>query len=320
MTGNDTLQAARRVIDIEADALKALRDGLGAPFLAAVDQLLSASGRVVVAGVGKSGHVARKIAATLASTGTPALYIHPTEASHGDLGMVTPGDVVVALSRSGETQELSDLIAYTRRFEIPLIAMTAVADSVLGRASDTVLALPDAPEACAQTRAPTTSTTLMMALGDALAVAVLERRGFTADDFRTFHPGGKLGALLKRVGDLMHEGEAFPRVDTGVALQTALAVMSDKGFGCVAVTASNGTLAGILTDGDVRRLVAQARTARTVDEAMTRNPVTASPDMLASAALAMMNTRKITQLVVCQDDARPVGLVHMHDFLRAGVT
>lgn len=320
MTETDVLRAARRVIEIEAEALKALSDGLGAAFVAAVGQLLDAPGRVVVAGVGKSGHVARKIAATLASTGTPALYIHPTEASHGDLGMVTPGDVVVALSRSGETRELSDLIAYTRRFEIPLIAMTAVADSVLGRASDTTLVLPDVPEACAETRAPTTSTTLMMALGDALAVAVLERRGFTADDFKTFHPGGKLGALLKRVRDLMHQGEAFPCVTSGTDLQTALSIMSEKGFGCVAVTGPEGGLAGILTDGDVRRLVAQARRAKTVDDVMTRGAVTAEPEMLASAALAMMNARKITQLVVCERDGRPVGIVHMHDFLKAGVT
>ncbi|MEO0754345.1 MAG: KpsF/GutQ family sugar-phosphate isomerase [Pseudomonadota bacterium] len=316
----DTLAAAKRVIAIETQALEALSDGLGSAFLTAVDTVFGAAGRVVVAGVGKSGHVARKISATLASTGTPSLFVHPTEASHGDLGMVAQSDVVIALSKSGETRELNDLVAYTRRFSIPLISMTAVADSMLGQAGDVLLQIPDAPEACAQTRAPTTSTTLMMALGDALAVAVLERRGFTAEDFKTFHPGGKLGAMLLRVSDLMHTGDALPVVRQGTALSKALAVMSDKRFGCVAVTGADGALAGILTDGDLLRLVANGRQGGVIDDVMTRGPITVRPHMLASAALAMMNHRKISQLIAVDDGGTPAGIVHMHDFLKAGVT
>lgn len=313
-----TLRAGRRVIAVEQAALAALEASLDERFAAAVDTLERASGRIVCAGVGKSGHVARKISATLASTGTPSFFLHPTEASHGDLGMVTAGDVVVALSKSGETRELSDLIAYARRFAMPLVAITAEATSTLARAADIALVIPDAPEACAETSAPTTSTTLMMALGDALAVAVLERRGFTATDFRTYHPGGKLGALLTRVEDLMHTGAALPLVRQDTGVDTALQVMSEKGFGCLAVTGEDGTLAGIVTDGDVRRLVVSGRRAGTAGELMTPSPVTVSPGELASAALALMNAKRITQLLVTED-GRPVGLLHMHDFLKAGV-
>ncbi|MEM7766010.1 MAG: KpsF/GutQ family sugar-phosphate isomerase [Pseudomonadota bacterium] len=316
----DTLASGRRVIALEAAALRALEESLGEAFAAAVDAILRAKGRVVVAGVGKSGHVARKISATLASTGTPSLFVHPTEASHGDLGMVAQTDVVIALSKSGETRELTDLIAYTRRFTIPLVSMTAVADSMLGRAGDIILQIPDAMEACAQTRAPTTSTTLMMALGDALAVAVLEQKGFTAEDFKTFHPGGKLGAMLLRVSDLMHDGEAIPLVAEGTPLSDALSEMSAKRFGCVGITGADGRLTGILTDGDLLRLVANGRQGGTIDDVMTRGPVTATPEMLASAALAMMNHKKISQLVAVDEAGKPAGIVHMHDFLKAGVS
>ncbi len=316
----DMLAAARRVIALEIEALRELETCLGDAFIAAVNAVSDADGRVVVAGVGKSGHVARKIAATLASTGTPSLFVHPTEASHGDLGMVSQGDVVIALSKSGETRELADLIAYTRRFAIPLIAMTADPESLLGRAGDIVLAIPDAPEACAETRAPTTSTTLMMALGDALAVAVLEHRGFTADDFKTFHPGGKLGAMLLRVSDLMHAGEAMPLVPEGTPLADALTEMSAKRFGCVGVTDAGGHLAGILTDGDLLRLVATGRQGGQIDDVMTRGPVTVTPDTLAATALALLNNRKISQLIAVDAAGRPAGIVHMHDFLKAGVS
>jgi len=318
MSDAETLSAGKRVIRVEIDALEMLEAALGADFVSAVNTLVEAKGRIICAGVGKSGHVARKFAATLASTGAPSLYIHPTEASHGDLGMIAPGDVVIALSRSGETQELGDLIHYTRRFDVPLIGMTANAESSLGTSSDVALIIPDAPEACAETRAPTTSTTLMMALGDALAVALLERKGFTADDFKTFHPGGKLGSMLRTVDDLMHGGDELPVVSTGAEMADALAVMSAKGFGCLAVTDPQGALMGIVTDGDIRRLVSKGRMAMTIDDAMTRGPVVAEPGMLASAALNLMNEKRITQLLVV-DAGTPVGILHMHDFLKAGV-
>ena len=293
---------------------------LGPPFADAVERLRSMEGRIILAGVGKSGHVARKIAATLASTGTPSLYIHPTEASHGDMGMITAKDAVIALSRSGETKELADIIGYCRRFSIPLIAMTADARSALGRASDHILLLPDAPEACAETRAPTTSTTLQMALGDALAVALLEAKGFTAKDFKTYHPGGKLGASLALVGDLMHGGDRLPLVGEKTAMPRALAVMNQSGFGCVGVTGPGGRLIGVITDGDIRRNLSNDLADQSVDAVMTRAPKTTSRDSLAADALRSMTAgpSKIMQLFVVQDDL-PIGLVHLHDFLRAGL-
>lgn len=318
MSQKQVIVAGRRVIRVEADALRMLEASIDGTFTDAVDTMGKADGRVILVGVGKSGHVARKIAATLASTGCPSYYIHPTEASHGDLGMITTSDVVLALSRSGETKELSDLIHYTRRFEIPLIGMTADAESSLATASDVSLVIPDAPEACAETRAPTTSTTLMMALGDALAVALLEQRGFTGDDFKTFHPGGKLGALLRTVDDLMHGGEEMPLVKSGTEMAEALSEMSAKGFGCLAVLDTAGSLMGIVTDGDIRRLVSVGRMAMTIDDAMTRDPIVASPGMLASAVLAQMNEKRITQMFVVAE-GKPIGVVHMHDFLKIGV-
>lgn len=318
MSKDKIIEAGQRVIRVETDALNLLEKSIGDVFADAVEVMSKAEGRVILAGVGKSGHVARKIAATLASTGCPSYYIHPTEASHGDLGMITKSDVVLALSRSGETKELSDLIHYTRRFDIPLIGMTADNDSSLATASDVSLVIPDAPEACAETRAPTTSTTLMMALGDALSVALLEQRGFTGDDFKTFHPGGKLGALLRTVDDLMHSGEEMPLVQSGTEMAEALDVMSSKGFGCVAVIDPAGALMGIVTDGDIRRLVAAGRMAMTIDDAMTRDPIAAAPGMLASSVLAQMNEKRITQMFVLDGD-KPIGVVHMHDFLKVGV-
>jgi arabinose-5-phosphate isomerase len=311
-------EIARRVLRLEASALATFADAPPPDFPKAVDAILSMSGRVIVAGIGKSGHVARKIAATLASTGTPASFVHPTEASHGDLGMITQNDVVIALSKSGETRELSDVVAYTRRFAIPLVGMTAKAQSALGKASDFLLLTPDAPEACDETRAPTTSTTLMMALGDALAVALLEKRGFTAQDFHVFHPGGSLGAMLKTVRDLMHDASELPLARTGEPMSQAIKTMSEKKFGCVGVVRPDGALAGLITDGDVRRHLGPNFLNLTVDDVMTPKPTVISPETLASAALKLVNERRITQLFVV-DQGKPVGLIHVHDFLLAGV-
>jgi arabinose-5-phosphate isomerase len=318
MTEASDIAIARRVLALEIEALSALSAGLDASFSRAVDIILSARGRVICSGVGKSGHVARKIAATLASTGTPAHFVHPTEASHGDLGMISSEDVVLALSKSGETSELSDMIHYTRRFGIPLISVTAGAASALGAAGDVALILPDAPEACGETQAPTTSTTLMMALGDALAVALLERRGFKADRFRIFHPGGKLGAMLTTAADVMHGGEELPLVRLGTPFREGVARISQKGFGVVGVVDSIGHLKGVVTDGDLRRFIASGAAAERIEDVMTRSPLTVTPDTLAPSVLRKMNERKITQVFVVSNEF-PVGLVHLHDLLRAGV-
>ncbi len=312
------VQVARDVLATEAEAIVQMASELGAEFVEAVDRIINANGRVICVGIGKSGHVARKIAATLASTGTPAYFVHPTEASHGDLGMIQADDVVLALSRSGETSELDDLVQYTRRFGVTLIGMSARRDSALGRASDVMLAIPDAPEACAETKAPTTSTTLSIALGDALAVALLRRRGFNASSFKTFHPGGKLGALLKTASDLMQTGAVVPLAPHGATLREGLAVLSEKNLGCVGVVSSDGRLVGMVTDGDLRRLIASDRTAEFVQDMMTANPVVVEPGTLAASVLQTMNAKKITQIFVV-DDQRPVGIVHMHDILKAGL-
>lgn len=316
------LAAMRRTLTIEINALEALSDGLDSRAADAVRLIAGLKGRVICAGVGKSGHVARKIAATLASTGTPAQYVHPAEASHGDLGMITPDDCVLALSKSGETRELGDLIAYCRRFGVPLIAMTAGADSTLAKGSDILLLQPNAQEACGETRAPTSSTTMAMAYGDALAVALIEARGFTAQDFARYHPGGALGSALARVEDLMHGGETMPIIASGASMGDALIEMSTKGFGCIGVRAEDGTLAGIVTDGDLRRNMSANLTSQSVDHVMTRFPMTVEPDTLASEALRRMTagSRKITQLFVCEAEGKPVGLLHVHDLLRAGVS
>ena len=316
------LAAMRRTLKLEADALARLEAELDAAAVDAVALVGGLKGRLICAGVGKSGHVARKIAATLASTGTPAQYVHPSEASHGDLGMITPDDAVLALSKSGETRELGDLVAYCRRFGVPLLAMTAGTQSTLVRDADLVLHVPDAPEACGETRAPTTSTTLMMAYGDALAVALIEARGFTASDFAMFHPGGALGAALAMVSDLMHPGDAMPLVRGATPMGEAIIEMSEKGFGCVGVLDDDGRFAGIITDGDLRRKMAPDLLARTAGEVMTPDPRIGRPDMLAADALRLMTAgeRKITQLFICETDGAPLGLLHIHDLLRAGVS
>lgn len=317
MTGFDAVQVGRRVLSVEADALQTLSDSLGQAFAQAVETIFDAKGRVVCTGMGKSGHVARKIAATLASTGTQAMFVHPAEASHGDLGMIGPDDVVLALSKSGAGRELADTLAYAKRFSIPLIAMTAVAESPLGQAGDIVLLLPDAPEATAEVNAPTTSTTLQIALGDAIAVALLERRGFTASDFRVFHPGGKLGAMLRTVGDLMHGDDELPLIAADAAMSDALLVMSEKRFGAVGVVDGAGRLTGLITDGDLRRHMDGLLT-HAAGEVMTHAPLTIGPGALAAEALKVMNERRITVLFVVEG-GRPVGILHVHDLLRAGV-
>jgi arabinose-5-phosphate isomerase len=309
---------ARRVLALEVDALKALSAGLDDQFAAAVETILKARGRIICTGIGKSGHVARKIAATMASTGTQAMFVHATEASHGDLGMISPDDVVLALSKSGETSELSDVIHFTRRFGIPLIAMTARRDSALGSAGDIKLIIPEAAEACAETNAPTTSTTLMIALGDALAVALLERRGFKADDFKQFHPGGKLGAMLRSAADLMHGESELPLIPVGTPFRDGVQRISEKGFGVVGVVDTIGHLKGIVTDGDLRRFIASGGAASKIEDVMTKSPLTAAPETLAATVLRTMNERKVTAIFVVSE-GRPVGLIHMHDLLKAGV-
>ena len=317
----DDLQVARSVLETEAGGLRALAAALNDGFGRAVTMLAGVTGRVVVSGMGKSGHVAHKIAATLASTGTPAMFVHPAEASHGDLGMVVPGDAVLALSNSGETVELADLVAHTRRFALPLVAITARAGSALARAADVALLLPDAPEACPMGLAPTTSTTMQMALGDALAVALLTRRGFSAADFRQFHPGGKLGSRLKRVRDIMHDGEAMPLAGADVKMHRGLLLMTEKQFGCLGVIDAGGRLTGIVTDGDLRRSMGPDLLSRRVEEVMTRAPRTIGPEALAAEALHAMTgrDRKITSLFVVDPAGRPVGILHLHDLLRAGL-
>lgn len=314
----DDLAAARRVLETEAAALARLARSLDDRFVAALDLLEAVKGRIIVSGIGKSGHVARKIAATLASTGSPAQFVHPAEASHGDLGMVTPADAVLALSNSGETSELTDLVSHTRRFAIPLVALTSREESTLARHADVALILPEAPEACPLGLAPTTSTTLMLALGDALAVSLLARKGFGAEDFRVLHPGGRLGRRLSRVRDLMHAGEEVPLAPETVRMDEAIVRMTAHRFGCLGLTDGAGRLVGIITDGDLRRHMSPDLLSRAALEVMTRSPRSIAPDALAVEALREMNDRRITALFVVED-GRPVGILHVHDLLRAGV-
>jgi arabinose-5-phosphate isomerase len=319
MSAFDAIEVGRRVLGVEAEALKTLSEALGDSFNQAVEALFKAKGRIACTGMGKSGHVARKIAATLSSTGSPALFVHPAEASHGDLGMIGPGDVVLALSKSGEARELADILAYAKRFDIPLLAMTAEADSALGRAADIVLLLPDAEEATAEINAPTTSTTLQIALGDALAVALLERRGFTARDFRLYHPGGRIGAMLRTVGDLMHGLNETPLASPDSPMRETLLLMTEKRFGCVGVVGADGKLQGIITDGDLRRHM-DVLFHSTAGQVMTPGPKTAPPSMLAAEAINRMSQTAppSTVLFVVEDD-RPVGILHIHDLVHAGV-
>jgi arabinose-5-phosphate isomerase len=316
------LGSAERTLEAEAGGIAgliaAMRNGLGPAFIAAAELIRAAHGRIIVTGMGKSGHVARKIAATLASTGTPAFFVHPSEASHGDLGVITGDDLIMALSWSGETAELKDLIDYSRRFRIGLIALTADGESTLGRAADVALVLPQAREACPHNLAPTTSSLMQLALGDALAIALLESRGFTAVDFRIFHPGGRLGAVLKFVRDVMQTGEALPLASVGAPMSKAIPVMSEKGAGCIGITDAQGRLVGIITDGDLRRHMGPDLLARPVEAIMTRDPKSVRPDQLVSEALELLNTSRITVLMVT-DGGKPVGIVHFHDLLQAGV-
>ncbi len=315
----DDIETARRVLSIESAALDDMADALDASFVDAIEACYGATGRIICAGIGKSGHVARKIAATLASTGSPAQFVHPTEASHGDLGMLTRADVVMVLSNSGETPELADVIAYTRRFDIPLIGVASRPESPLLQAADIVLALPRAPEACPMGLAPTTSTTLTLALGDALAVALMERRSFKAEDFQVFHPGGKLGALLVKVSGLMHKAPDLPLVDLTAPMSEVLLTISRSGFG-VAGVVEDGALVGVITDGDLRRHM-DGLLSRRARDVMTPDPVTIAPQALAQSAMALMNKRSITCLFVVDPagSGAPEGLLHIHDCLRVGL-
>lgn len=316
------LLAARRVTGLAMEAIRDLGLSLNGEFSRAIDIILAIKGRVIVSGMGKSGHIGRKIAATLASTGTPAFFIHPAEASHGDLGMVTRGDALLMLSNSGETAELSDLITAAKRIGIPLIGIASKPDSTLLQAADVALVLPKAPEACSIGMAPTTSTTLMVVLGDALAVALMERRGFGADEYRDLHPAGALGKALVRVSDLMHVGEDMPLVSENASMQDLVLVLAKLRYGCVGVTDKKGALIGIVTDGDLGRHMDRNLLDRSPADIMTRAPKVIGPDQLAAEALTLMNDKKITQLFVLgpKDKAkRPLGILHMHDIVRAGI-
>ena len=314
--------AAERTLLTESEGLalltEAVRGPLGAPLDAAVALLAKARGRVIVSGIGKSGHIGQKIAATFASTGTPSFFVHPSEASHGDLGMITPDDAILALSWSGESVELSNIITYSRRFRVPLIAITSRAASALGRAADVVLELPRAKEACPHGLAPTTSTTLQLAIGDCLSIALLEAKGFTAHDFKVFHPGGSLGAQLKYVADVMHKGDRLPLARDSDTMAGALVTMTQKALGCLGVTDADGRLVGIITDGDLRRHMGDGLLSASTATIMTRNSKFVAPTVMASAALELMNASRITALFVV-DAGKPVGIVHVHDLLRAGV-
>jgi arabinose-5-phosphate isomerase len=317
----DTVIAtARRVLAQEAHALGAMADQLDGDFTRAVELLFKLEGRAVVTGMGKSGHIARKIGATFASTGTPALYVHPGEASHGDLGMITGKDAVLALSNSGEAAELDAILAYTRRFAIPMVSITGNRDNTLARAADIALVLPPEPEACPMGLAPTTSTTMMLGLGDALAVALMERRGFSADDFRVLHPGGKLGRVLLRVSSVMHGPERLPLVTPGMKMSRAILVMTESGFGCAGVVDDTGMLTGIVTDGDLRRHMGPALMEEPVEAVMTPHPKTIGPGALAAEALGVMNlsAKPFTAMFVVEN-GKPIGIVSVHDLLRAGV-
>lgn len=320
MTYEEDIACAKKTIDREVEALRTLENSLDSSLSKALDMMENVKGRVIVTGMGKSGHIGRKIAATLASTGTPSFFIHPAEASHGDLGMLTEEDIVLAISNGGESRELSDILVYCKRYGIPLIAMTKNPDSTLGKAGNILLRLPDGGEACPLGLAPTSSTTATLVYGDVLAVGLMERKGFTKTDYKRRHPGGKLGAILQKVSDLMHTGDELPLVTEASNMQDALLIMSSKMLGCVGIVNNNGELTGIITDGDLRRCINPDILTHNVTTVMTKYPKTIEPDVLAVEALKTMNTtgRGITQLFVLQDK-KPIGLIHIHDCLRAGV-
>ena len=314
------IASARQTIDKEIEALRTMESYFDENLTKAIDMLQQTKDRIIVTGMGKSGHVARKISATFASTGTPSFFVHPAEASHGDLGMLTENDCVIAISNSGESRELSDILIYCKRYNIPLIAITKNLESSLGKAGDIVLRLPDNEEACPLGLAPTSSTTATIVLGDVLAIALMERKGFSKTDFNLRHPGGKLGALLQKVSDLMHTGDAIPLVNEDTKMQDALLVMTSKMLGCVGILNKEGILTGIITDGDLRRWLSSDILNKRVSEVMTKNPRTISPDALVSEALKVMNTtgKGITQLFVIKE-GKPIGIIHIHDCLRVGV-
>lgn len=316
------IESADRTLQLEINGLNALRarlnNGLREPFEAAVKAILDLDGRVIFSGMGKSGHVGKKLAATLASTGTPAFFVHPAEASHGDLGMITPNDVVIALSWSGDTAELGGILAYTRRFGVTMIAITSRKDSALGRNSDIVLALPREEEACPHGLAPTTSTTMQLALGDAMAIALLEARGFTAERFRIYHPGGSLGANLKYVRDVMRTGEAMPLIRLGANMTDGLILMTEKGVGCLGVQDDQGRLVGIITDGDLRRHASDNLLSLSVDQVMTHEPTVIAPDVLVSKAMELLSRRKIN-VIFAIEDGKPLGVLHIQDLIQQGV-
>jgi arabinose-5-phosphate isomerase len=320
--GAAPLSSALRTIGLEAGGLAALeailRTSMAETFARATALMAAAKGRIIVTGIGKSGHIGRKIAATLASTGTPAYFVHPTEASHGDLGMVTRDDVLLVLSWSGETAELAAVINYSGRFAVPMVAVTSRAESSLAKAAAVALVLPRAPEACPHGLAPTTSTTMQLVLGDCLAIALLEGKGFSANDFKAFHPGGQLGASLRHVGDVMHKGEGLPLAREGAAMAEAVVTMTEKSLGCLGVVDGKGKLVGVITDGDLRRNMGAGLLARPCADIMNRKPKTVGPELLASAALEMLNAAKITALFVVEA-GKPVGVIHVHDLLRLGV-
>lgn len=320
MTNEQDIICARQTIDKEIEALKTMENEFNESLTQALDLMQHTKDRIIVTGMGKSGHIARKIAATLASTGTPSFFVHPAEASHGDLGMITKNDTILAISNGGESKELSDILVYCKRYGIPLIAITKNPASSLGKAGDILLKLPDNGEACPLGLAPTSSTTATLVLGDVLAVALMERKGFTRTDYKQRHPGGKLGAILQKVSDLMHKGDEMPLVQEETSMQETLLTMSSKMLGCVGILDKQGHLIGIITDGDLRRCMSADIMTKTAADVMTKNPKTITPDVLAVEALNVMNNtgKGITQLFVIQED-KPVGIIHIHDCLRAGV-
>lgn len=321
MTENKDVEVAKQTIDREIEALKAMENELDGDLTTVVDVLQKTKGRVIVTGMGKSGHIGRKIAATFASTGTPAFFLHPGEASHGDLGMITKDDTVIAISNSGESKELSDILVYCRRFGVPLVAITKNPESSLGKNCNYILKLPANREACPLGLAPTSSTTATLVLGDVLAADLVVRKGFTEDDFHLRHPGGKLGSILRHVSDVMHVGDEMPLIKDNAIMQDALIVMSEKMLGCVGITNDNGDLIGMITDGDLRRWMSPDLISEKVSKVMTKNPKTISPDALIAEAVNVMNNtgRGITNLFVVKG-TKPIGLIHIHDCLRAGVS
>lgn len=321
MTQN-AVEIAKKVLDTEISALKMMRDEINGDFTKAVDMILNVKGRVIISGMGKSGHVGQKMAATMASTGTPSFFVHPSEASHGDLGMLTPNDLLITISNSGESREMADIISFSRRFAIPMIAITSNPNSSMGKAADLVLQIPDkkrAPEACLLGLAPTTSTTTTMALGDCLAIALMEARSFSAEDFHNRHPGGKLGNVLLKVSDLMSKGEALPTVPMHMMMADALPIMTAKSLGCLGVVDDLGVLIGVITDGDLRRHMTADLIVRQAQDIMTRQPKTIQPDILAVEAVRILNESKITNIFVVDNAQKPVGLLHIHHCLQAGV-